>query len=303
MALFKSRRRKPKPLGSSHIQEIRSPYSHRKIFSNKKPLKKLLGGKKYSGELKLSYKKGIPIKKILIFGLGGILILVLLYTTLFTNFFLIKHWKIYGDDIIQENSKFEEFLKVNENKNIVFLDTAKIENTIKSQYQEIKNIRIKKNYPDTIILEYFNYPEVANLYNFVGETQKKFIIDEIGLITQQDYENPNLPYIYLKTDKVFELNTIAIPQDKLDYILEAIYEYEEIFGMKILSAGYKPREREVHLKTERNFIIWLDTRLSLQDQYSKLKKAMGELNIYTGSLEYIDLRISSVNGDRVIFKR
>jgi hypothetical protein len=304
MALFKSRRRKPKPLGSNHIQEIRSPYSHRKIFSNKKPLKKLLGGnKKYSSELKLSYKKGLPLKKILIFGLGGILVLMLLYTTLFTNFFLVKHWKIYGDDIVQENSKFEEFMKVNENKNIVFLDTSKIENTIKSQYQEIKSIKIKKILPDTLILEYANYPEVANLYNFVGETQKKFIIDEIGLITQQDYENPNLPYIYLRTDKVFELNAIAIPQDKLNYILEAVYEYEEIFGMKILNAEYRVREREVHLKTERNFVIWLDTNLSLQAQYNKLKKILGELNIYTESLQYIDLRISSVNGDRVIFKR
>ncbi|MBN1494467.1 hypothetical protein JW911_01870 [Candidatus Peregrinibacteria bacterium] len=303
MAFFKSRRKKPKPLGKTRIQEIRSPYSHRKIFSNKKPLKKLAGGKKYSGELKLSYKKAFPFKKILFWGFGGLLILTILYTTLFTNVFLIKHWKIYGDDIIQENSKFEEFLKANENKNLVFLDTAKIENTIKSQYEEIKNIRIKKIYPDTVILEYYNYPEVANLYNSVGETQKKFLINEIGLITQQDYENPNLPFIYLKSEKVFELNTIVIPHEKLEYILNAIYEFEEIFGMKILKADYKPRERELHLKTERNFTIWLDMGLSVQTQYNKLKKAMAKLNIYTDSIEYIDLRISSANGDRVIFKR
>lgn len=302
MAFFKNKRRKLKTGGKSHIQEIRSPYSHRRLFTNKKPLSKL-GSKKYSGELKLSYKKSFPFKKWIFIGGGIIALLIIIYTTVFTNFFLIKQWKVYGDDIIQENSKFEEYLKANQNKNIVFLDTKKIEDTIKGQYPEIENLTIKKVYPDTIILDYDNFPDKANLLDIVGETQKKFIINEIGLITQQDTENPNLPYITVKIDKVLELNAYAFGQDKLDYILSAVYDYEEIFGMKVLNAEYKPREREVHIKTERNFIIWLDMNLTVQEQYSKLKKVLGELNIYTDSIEYIDLRISSVNGDRVIFKR
>ena len=96
---------------------------------------------------------------------------------------------------------------------------------------------------------------------------------------------------------------IVIDKDKLEYILNAIYDYEELFGMKVLSAEYKPREREVHIKTERNFVVWLDTSITLEKQYDKLKKATADLNIYTENLEYIDLRISSANGDRVIFKR
>jgi len=302
MAFFKNKRRKLKGGGKSHIQEIRSPYSHRRLLTNKKPLTKL-GGKNYSGELKLSYKRSFPFKKWILIGGGIIALIIIIYTTVFTNFFLIKQWKVYGDDVIQENSKFEEYLKANQNKNLVFLDTNKIEKTIKSQYPEIKNLVIKKVYPDTIILDYTNFPDKANLIDIVGDTQKKFIINEIGLITQQDTENPNLPYINLKTDKVLELNAYAITREKLEYILTAVYDYEELFRMKVLNAEYKPREKEVHIKTERNFIVWLDTNLTVQEQYAKLKKVMGELNIYTESLEYIDLRISSANGDRVIFKR
>jgi len=302
MAFFKSKRRRIKNGGKSHIQEIRSPYSQRRLLTNKKPLTKL-GNKKYSSELKLSYKKSFPFKKWILIGGGIIVSLIIIYTTVFTNFFLIKQWKVYGDDVIQENSKFDEYLRVNQNKNLVFLDTKKIEDTIKSQYPEIKKIIIKKVFPDTLILEYNNFPDVANLQNNVGGTQKKFTINEIGLITQQDTENPNLPYVTLKTEKILELNTYAIPREKLDYILTAVYDFEEIFGMKVLNAQYLPREKEVHIKTERNFTVWLDTNLTVLEQYNKLKKVLGELNIYTDALEYIDLRISSVNGDRVIFKR
>lgn len=303
MAFFKrNKRRKVKAKSNSRIQEIRSPYAHRKSVG-KKRLPKKAKKTKYSGNMKLSHRRTLPLKKWgLILG-GIILVIFILYTTIFTNFFQLKQWKIYGDDIIQENSKFEEFLAVHKHKNLIFINTGKIESTIKSQYAEIENLKIKKSYPNTLIMEYENFPEVANLFNIVGDTQKKFIINEIGLLVQQDFENPMLPYIKLKTEKALQLNDSAIPRKRLEYLLDSIYEYEDLFGMKVLDAEYKVKEREIHLKTDREFVIWLDTTLSLQEQYGKLKKAISKLNIYTESLEYIDLRISSVNGDRVIFKR
>lgn len=303
MAFFKRRKkRRPKASKNSHIQEIRSPYSHRRNLSKKKLPKK---SKKstYSKNLKLNYKKSSPIKKwLFIFG-GLILLLAIIYLTIFTNFFQMKNFKIYGDDIIQENSKFEEFLKVYQGENLVFINTNEIKNTIKSQYPEIENLRIKKVFPGTLIMEYENFPEVANLFNLIDGTQKKFIINEIGYLVEEDYENPNLPYIKLRTDKALEINQYAIEKEKLSYILDAVYDFEELFGMKVLDAEYKKREREVHLKTERDFAVWLDMSLTLQEQFAKLKKALDKLNIYNENLEYIDLRISSVNGDRVIFKR
>lgn len=302
MAFFKNKkRRRGKAKTQSRIQEIRSPYSHRKLANKKLPKK--ARKTRYSGELKLSHKHPLPLKKWLIVGGGIIVLIFVLYTIIFTNFFQLKQWKIYGDDIIQEDSKFEEFLAVHKDKNLAFLDTGKIESTIKSQYPEIKNLKIKKVFPDTLVMEYENFSEVANVFNIVDDTQKKFVINEIGLLVQQDFENPNLPYIKIRTDKVLELNEFALPRDKLEYMLDAIYDFEDIFGMKILDAEYKIKEREVHLKTEREFSVWLDTALTTQEQYDKLKKALGKLNIYNESIEYIDLRISSVNGQRVIFKR
>ncbi|MFC1655780.1 cell division protein FtsQ/DivIB [Patescibacteria group bacterium] len=302
MAFFKKKkRRRGKAKTQSRIQEIRSPYSHRKLANKKLPKKSR--NKRYSGELKLSHKHPLPLKKWLILGVTIIAVVFALYMVIFTNFFQLRQWKIYGDDIIQEESKFEEFLAVHKDKNLAFLDTGKIESNIKSQYPEIKNLKLKKVFPDTLIMEYENFSEVANVFNLVEDTQKKFVINEIGLLVQQDFENPNLPYIKIRTEKVMELNEFALPREKLEYVLDSIYDFEDLFGMKVLDAEYKLTEREVHIKTDREFIIWLDTALTTLEQYDKLKKALPKLNIYNDSLEYIDLRISSVNGQRVIFKR
>jgi len=300
--LRKKRRRKPKASSRSKIQEIRSPYSHRKNLSRKK-LPKKMRKTKYSGELKLSYRKNFPIKKLLFIGGGTISIIVILYMTVFSSFFQMDKWRIYGNDVVQENSKFSDFLNVYKDKNLIFIDTGKIEKNIKDQYPEIETLKIKKVFPDTLIMEYENYKEVANILNIVGETQKKFIIDQIGLLVEQDYENPNLPYIKIKTEKAFKLHQYAVSRGILEYVLDAVYSYEEIFGMKIIDVQYLKRENEVHLKTEKNFIVWLDTNLTLQEQFAKLKDALPKLNIYNENLEYIDLRISSVNGERVIFKK
>ncbi|MCD6109694.1 FtsQ-type POTRA domain-containing protein [bacterium] len=298
----KNRRRKVKASSKSKIQEIRSPYSHRKSIARSK-LPKKSKKKRYSGELKLSYKKNSHLKKWL-FLVGGILLtIIVLYTTVFSNFFQLEKWRIYGDDIVQENSKFEDFLSVYKGKNLIFIDSDKIKKNIIKNYPEIETLKIKKIFPNTLVMEYGNYKEVANILNIVGETQKKFIVNKIGLLVEQDYENPNLPYIKIKTEKALKLHNYALSRKTLEYILDAVYDYEEIFGMKIIDATYLKREKEVHLKTERDFDIWLDTNLSVQKQFAKLKNTMPKLNIYTENLEYIDLRISSVNGERVIFKR
>ncbi len=305
MAFLKRKkgRKRVKASKNSKIQEIKSPYAHRRTKSSKKMPKKA-AKKRYSGEVKVRYKNSFPLKKMLII-VGSIIgVLLVLYLTVFTNLFEIKEWKVFGDDIIQENSKFEEYLAVNKGKNLVFIDTGKIHKIIKDQYPEIENLKIKKSYPSTLILEYENFPEKANLINIFEEgSQKKFIINEIGYLVEEDYENPNLPFIKIKTEDPLKINEYAIKRDKLEYILDAIYDFEEIFRMKVLHAEYKSTEREVHLKTEKEFIVWLDTSLTIQEQYSKLKSALDRLNIFTEPLQYIDLRISSVNGERVIYKR
>lgn len=72
--------------------------------------------------------------------------------------------------------------------------------------------------------------------------------------------------------------------------------------MKVTNAEYHVREREIHLQTEKNFMVWLDMEKELNPQMEKLKKALPKINIYNTPLEYIDLRISGTDNEKVIYK-
>jgi hypothetical protein len=95
----------------------------------------------------------------------------------------------------------------------------------------------------------------------------------------------------------------VISADNLNYILHATSYFEEKFGMKIRETDFIIKARELHLKTEKNFTIWLDTQIPFERQFLKLKKAMTTIDIYKVALEYIDLRIAGTSGEKVIFKR
>ena len=71
----------------------------------------------------------------------------------------------------------------------------------------------------------------------------------------------------------------------------------------MLNAEYYVRERELHLQTEKNFMVMLDMEKPFMPQLDKLKKALPKLNIYNTPPEYIDLRISGTDTEKVIFKR
>ncbi len=91
--------------------------------------------------------------------------------------------------------------------------------------------------------------------------------------------------------------------ETLNYILKATSYFEEKFGMKIMETQFLINARELHIKTEKYFTIWLDTQISYERQFLKLKKAMATVDIYKVPLNYIDLRITGTSGEKVIFKR
>lgn len=99
-----------------------------------------------------------------------------------------------------------------------------------------------------------------------------------------------------------EINEELIPQDILKTLLETADSFEGKFDMEVLEIHYLKRARELHLFTERYFSVWIDLTQDVPLQLAKLKKALTEIDIYGAPLEYIDLRISGQNGEKVIYK-
>lgn len=227
-----------------------------------------------------------------------------LYMTFFSSYFSIKQLS-FGVDNPETNeltAAINKTLQPQLNKNLLFLDTAKLELDLTSKFSELESIKISKDFPNTLTVELSKYPQVANIINQSASLKKSFIINSIGYSVKENFENPQLPYIKIITDEPLNTKNPLIEKDKLDYILNTAKDFESKFGMKIKEVDYKPVPREVHLLTEKNFYIWLDIQKPADDQFKKLKKALAKLDIYTMELQYIDLRIAANNGDRIIYK-
>ena len=100
----------------------------------------------------------------------------------------------------------------------------------------------------------------------------------------------------------FLLNEELVDADMLETLLNATEDFEGKFNMQVLEIRYLKQARELHLLTERYFTIWIDLTEDANLQLAKLKKALSTLNIYEADLDYIDLRISGQNGEKVIYK-
>jgi len=253
---------------------------------------------------KLSGLKKIIILLLIAFIIGG-----LVYLIFFSDFFLIQDYQIFEEgtqitDNLQLNGLADEMLV---NKNVLLLDENTVTARILKDNPEYKTVSLKKILPKSIEIDLVKYPVAANIIDDVDgadgiKIEKKYLVNSNGMIIAQNDENPDLPYIRVSTKEALGMNAFALDQEKLDYIIKLVNLFEEKFGINVQEADYLKAAREVHLKTEKNFEVWFDLGKDMLSQIDKLKRALPKLDIYKTPLEYIDLRISGTNAEKVIFK-
>ncbi|KKT20487.1 MAG: hypothetical protein UW03_C0003G0023 [Candidatus Peregrinibacteria bacterium GW2011_GWA2_43_8] len=259
--------------------------------TEKKILKNRLTQRRFSKILR-------PIVLILI----GLTLYGISYIFIISDIFAIKKTDYDHDQIqVEDENPILAYMQNFKGTNIFLLNEADEENYLKSTYPQYKKVNIKKSLPGTLILELEEYAMVANLIYEQDGISRKFIINENGIAINTDTEDLSLPYVYFETDKVPTENQEVIKPEILQFILEAINDFESKFGMQILDTTYYKIAREVHLQTERYFYVWLDTELTVDEQLLKLKLSLPKLDIYEEDLKYIDLRISGQTGDKVVY--
>jgi len=263
---------------------------------------------KVGGFQRLSKKPSPLLKKLKkIFTLATVtgIFIIFLYTIFFAGYFSVTKIEVVNKTF--DNETLSEELKTNLansiGKNIIFTKTDELENQIIKSFPELERISVKKDYPHTLSIEFFQYELLANILSESNTIKKSYIVNSIGYAIKEDFENPSLPYIRIKSDEPVNTEKPVIEGQKLKYILDAISYFQDKFGMKIKEVEYKPLARELHLLTEKDFYIWLDIQIPSEAQFKKLKKALVKLDIYTENLDYIDLRIAGSNGDKIIYKR
>lgn len=237
--------------------------------------------------------------------LGLIVAGFLTYILFFSNIFSISDVVISNETL--ENKAFaqeiEKTISSAIGKNILLVDTKELSSKVIKKFPELKTVEVSKSYPDILKIKFEPYALVANIINESKTLKKSYIINAIGQVIKEDYENKDLPYIRVKSDEPINTKEIVIDEKTLTLLLETKTYFEDKFGMKIKEILYKPIAREIHLLTEKGFYIWLDMQKPIDQQLQKLKKTLVKLDIYKENLDYIDLRISGTNGEKIIYKR
>lgn len=243
-------------------------------------------------------------RKIFFLATSSILLAWVVYLIFFSSFFTITKINLEKKGNILPPVSLAPFLDKLKGKNILFLDAESLTRELEQTFQhEILFAELRKSYPHRVIVKIEEYPTVVNLRIISGETTQKFLLNQQGFGISQTQEFKELPVLILRTAKPVMQKSIILEAQKLSPILMALKKFSELFGMKIIDSEWKKTERELHLKTEKNFFVWLDLTANLEAQLSKLKRSLAKLDIYREPLEYIDLRMSGIESEKIIFKR
>jgi len=305
-------RRKKRPI-SSYRRTKQSP--KRRVQKRRVPGKTLRTSSEPKNKASLRRKKQIThrtrglwgqTKRYIILILGGALILYITNALFISESLTIQTIQINENELPVNDHPIEGLLDSLKGSNILLLKTNDFEYYLEQQYPQYETLRISKNLPDTLTITLKTYPVVANLTVEVTDgDEQTFSLTAAGQTTNYEESNiiqADLRTIIIESDQSLGESTFIMTQEKIAFILEAMQDFEDRFGMAVLHARYFDIERETHLWTERNFYVWLDMTADLDEQLNKLKKGLPRLNIYEVDLEYIDLRIAGINGEKIIYK-
>ncbi len=301
----------------SSISKLRSPYREKPYSKGRGIFKKRLKKEKkaylQSNRPNRSINKSSPlessIKRFFVIILTIFILGATIFYLFFSDYFLVKTFRIIEEGIkVETNETMNEIMRKFLGKNILLVSQEELEGAVRKNHPEINELQLKKVFPDALEISFKKFPPAANIIDTVNGIQKKYLIDDHGLIIEENSENPNLPLIHIETAEPLQvyttiLNDPEMSKKRLDFTLDAIKLFEEKFGIKILSAKLRPKERQVDLLTEKNFYVMFDMEKEVIPQVEKLKQALPKLDIYNIPLQYIDLRISGTESEKVIFKR
>jgi hypothetical protein len=253
----------------------------------------------------------LTILKIL---LGIIIAALLIYLLFFTRLFEIQKVDVQGDEnTLEEQAAINLYLQDYLGKNMLLFPSSTHEMTLLDEYSYLKDLHINRRPFHTLVATLVTYDHIANIQvTSENGSSQYFIANELGSIASVGITDQALPTIVMdvtgtdldlpESQESLAVNQEIIPQETLETLLDSKVAFEGKFDMQILETHYLKQARELHFLTERYFFVWIDLTQSVEIQLAKLKKAMTQLNIYEANLEYVDLRISGQNGEKVIYK-
>ena len=225
------------------------------------------------------------------------------YYIFLSGSFIVEETALFENNIRIDHDVILSEINVYKDEPILSINKFLLIEELKGKYPEIEHVIVKKRLPNRLHVYISKYPIIANLIVHVDNIQRKYLVNQRGMIAMADTEDSNLPYITVQRDKAYNSKEAVFEEGDIESIIKARKLFEQKFNMQVTEILYLDKARQYHLITEKNFHIWLDLTQNYVSQLSKLKAAEQKLNIHSTPLEYIDLRIAGNNGEKVIYKK
>lgn len=238
-----------------------------------------------------------------IFALG-----VVIYFLFFYQKFQIQNIQIRGNEKISHQALFsltenhiekiflnQTFIRFS-SKNILFVDTAKLENIILDEFPEIKTVEAKKKWPDTLLIQIEERQPVALLCDN-QDSQNCFFLDDEGVIFQKQEPLPTDIIIRSKTTQALSLGQKIIDENIIEAIKKIEVNLKENFALTIKEARV---DTYLILETNEGWKLYFDPKLDISLQITKMNALLKKDFLVEDrkKLEYIYLQYK----DRAYFK-
>lgn len=124
------------------------------------------------------------------------------------------------------------------------------------------------------------------------EIEQKCGINQTGQAIFDQEENLELITIIIRgLEQPVEDRGRVLTEDEMNYIMDAMHYFNNLFHMQVRGIKYFSIERELHFTLDTGMVIWLTTTKEYKQQIDKLNIIYEEAELNKEDLVYIDLRV------------
>lgn len=228
----------------------------------------------------------------------------------FSKFFHVSDVLVVRDSVYIDPQKVEEAMKPILGENLLFLSTDRYEEDLKVLFPALERIEISKILPRSVQLRLVSFPFIATIKN--EGAKDVYLLSKNGAVIPNEAHSGEVEEV--KNDlltieipsykslseasrnmiaELIELkpNTIFFTKEDISMLEHTAELYKRNFQSPLKKIYWLPLEHELHLELNggTKVYLWLDK--SIETQLYKLKTSEPTLDLASGAVAYVDLRI------------
>ncbi len=231
-------------------------------------------------------------------GLDFVLILIFIFA-LYWFLFKTPYFSIKKVDILKDSCSFSSCLSagvdreiekfIDKRNNFFLLKTNELSYNIKSKFPWIKEVEVKKKFPDAVLIRIINRKPVGI---FCQKEDSCFLLSEDGVIFspfKEQEDKKGLVVIFVSEEKTPQLGQRVIEEDVVSNL---IFLNKEMNKLEISLKKVEISPFKIKVETDKNFKILFSRNTYFREQIEILIKTLQRVisKQEQEHLQYIDLQ-------------